>query len=172
MSEVVLRLNGDDVPCEVTRSGEEWLVAVRGRTVGIRVTTLEPGLAAVEFEGRTRLARWTEDGSRVYLHLDGYTLAYGVGRGTPRAGGRHTAGADELLAPMPGAVTQVYVEPGDAVRPGQPLAVVEAMKMEHVIRAPRAGVVRAVRVRAPQRVEGGAVVVEIDPSRPDAAERP
>ena len=103
MSEVVLRVNGDDVPCEVTRSGEEWLVAVRGRTVGIRVTTLEPGLAAVEFEGRTRLARWTEDGSRVYLHLDGYTLAYGVGRGTPRAGGRHTAAADELLAPMPGA---------------------------------------------------------------------
>jgi acetyl/propionyl-CoA carboxylase alpha subunit len=169
MSEVILRLAAGDVPCEVTRSGAEWLVAVRGQAVRLRVAMLEPGLAAVELEGRTRLVRWTATGSRTYLHMDGFTVAYEVGHGSGGSKGGDRFATDETVAPMPGAVTHVYVEPGDTVRPGQPLAVVEAMKMEHVIRAPRAGVVRAVRVRASQRVDAGAVVVEIDPIPPDAA---
>jgi hypothetical protein len=59
---------------------------------------------------------------------------------------------------MPGAVTHVLVREGDAVSPGQPLVIVETMKMEHVIRARRAGRVRALRVREEDQVEAGTVV--------------
>jgi propionyl-CoA carboxylase alpha chain len=48
-----------------------------------------------------------------------------------------------LLAPMPGLLTRLHVAPGDRVEAGQPLAVVEAMKMENILRAERAGVVKA-----------------------------
>jgi propionyl-CoA carboxylase alpha chain len=48
-----------------------------------------------------------------------------------------------LLAPMPGLLTQLHVAPGDTVEAGQPLAVVEAMKMENILRAERAGTVKA-----------------------------
>lgn len=49
-----------------------------------------------------------------------------------------------LLCPMPGLLTQLHVGVGDAVEAGQPLAVVEAMKMENILRAEKAGVVSAV----------------------------
>ncbi|KTF67311.1 acetyl-CoA carboxylase biotin carboxylase subunit [Sphingomonas sp. HT-1] len=48
-----------------------------------------------------------------------------------------------LLAPMPGLLTRLHVQPGDSVQAGQALAVVEAMKMENILRAERAGVVKA-----------------------------
>ncbi len=65
----------------------------------------------------------------------------------PRAGDdAHHHHADRLVAPMPGSVVQVLVEAGATVAKGDPLVVVEAMKMEHVIRAPHDGVVERVDV--------------------------
>jgi 3-methylcrotonyl-CoA carboxylase alpha subunit len=65
---------------------------------------------------------------------------------------------------MPGGVTQVLVRKGEEVTVGQPLVIVEAMKMEHVIRASRAGRITAVLVREGDQVDGGAVVVKIGES--------
>jgi acetyl-CoA carboxylase biotin carboxylase subunit len=61
-------------------------------------------------------------------------------------------------APMPGRILHVRVAPGQAVRRGEPLVVLEAMKMEHEVVAPRDGTVQAVPVEAGQQVEAGTVL--------------
>jgi biotin carboxyl carrier protein len=60
---------------------------------------------------------------------------------------------------MPGRIVRVLVQPGEAVRAGQGLIVVEAMKMENELRAPRAGTVAEIRVREGASVEADAVLV-------------
>jgi len=65
----------------------------------------------------------------------------------------------ELFAPMPGKVLSVAVAAGTAVREGDAVAVLEAMKMENLIRSPRAGVVAGVSVQPGQAVEKGAVLL-------------
>jgi propionyl-CoA carboxylase alpha chain len=70
--------------------------------------------------------------------------------------------AGSLLAPMPGAVTRVDVEIGAAVAKGDTLVVLEAMKMEHAIRATQDGTVSEVRVRAGDQVDTGAVLVVVE----------
>ncbi|MCU0620163.1 MAG: biotin/lipoyl-binding protein [Gemmatimonadales bacterium] len=75
--------------------------------------------------------------------------------------GSRSSGAGTLRAPMPGLVTRVAVAVGDAVRPGQGLVVLEAMKMENELKAAGAGVVRAVLVAAGAAVEKGQVLVEL-----------
>lgn len=65
----------------------------------------------------------------------------------------------ELRAPLSGTVVAVATEPGRAVRAGQPLVVLEAMKMEHVIAAPAAGTVDEVRAEVGVTLEQGAVTV-------------
>ena len=72
------------------------------------------------------------------------------------------------VAPMPGKVLQVLVAVGDAVEPGQPLVVLEAMKMETTLRAEIAGTVAAVGASPGDMVEAGAALVEITP--PERAE--
>jgi acetyl-CoA/propionyl-CoA carboxylase, biotin carboxylase, biotin carboxyl carrier protein len=70
-------------------------------------------------------------------------------------------GETAVVAPMPGTVIRVEVEPGHAVRPRQPLVVLEAMKMEIPVHSPFGGTVTAVHVAPGERVAGGAVLVEL-----------
>src|SRR6266550_220805 len=67
----------------------------------------------------------------------------------------------EVVAPMPGTVIRVLVEPGARVAARQPLVVLEAMKMETPLVSPYAATVRAVHVGEGDRVAGGAVLVEL-----------
>jgi biotin carboxyl carrier protein len=84
-----------------------------------------------------------------------------------RADGRRRPSESALpsvvTAPMPGRVVKVLVQPGHRVEPGTGLVVVEAMKMENEIGAPRAGVVRHVRVGPGDAVERDAPLVELVP---------
>jgi pyruvate carboxylase subunit A/propionyl-CoA carboxylase alpha chain len=67
-----------------------------------------------------------------------------------------------LLAPMPGSVIRVGAAAGDQVTAGQPLIWLEAMKMEHTIAAPSAGVLAELNVSAGQQVDVGAVLARIE----------
>jgi 3-methylcrotonyl-CoA carboxylase alpha subunit len=79
------------------------------------------------------------------------------------AGAGEDPTAGRLTAPMPGRVAQVMVEPGTSVRRGQPLIVIEAMKMEHTVTAPADGVVEAVRFAPGDLVEEGAELIALTP---------
>jgi acetyl-CoA carboxylase carboxyltransferase component/acetyl/propionyl-CoA carboxylase alpha subunit len=76
-------------------------------------------------------------------------------------------GTSAVRAPMQGTIAAVEVSAGDRVRRGQPLLVMEAMKMEHVIEAPAAGVVRSVAARKGEPVYEGALLVVLEPSEGD-----
>jgi len=65
-------------------------------------------------------------------------------------------------APMPGLVLSVLVKEGDAVEEGDGLLVLEAMKMENKLVAPRNGVIKSVHVTANQTVEKGIVLIEFE----------
>ncbi|MEU1958889.1 biotin carboxylase N-terminal domain-containing protein [Nocardia sp. NPDC019255] len=68
-----------------------------------------------------------------------------------------------LLAPMPGSVIRLAAEVGSHVEQGQPILWLEAMKMEHTIAAPAAGVLSAVNVTVGQQVDVGAVLAVVEP---------
>jgi acetyl/propionyl-CoA carboxylase alpha subunit len=72
--------------------------------------------------------------------------------------------AGECRAPLPGAVTKVLVSVGDVVAEGDGLVVLEAMKMEHTLRALGAGTVRAVHGAPGQQVDVGDLLVEMEPT--------
>ena len=67
-----------------------------------------------------------------------------------------------LLAPMPGLLTRLDVAVGDQVEPGQPVAVMEAMKMENILRAPRAATVKATPATAGDSLAVDQVIVEFE----------
>jgi propionyl-CoA carboxylase alpha chain len=67
-----------------------------------------------------------------------------------------------LLAPMPGLVTRLHVQAGDRVEAGQPVAVMEAMKMENILRAEKAAIVKATPVGAGESVAVDQVIVEFE----------
>ncbi|MEM6760512.1 MAG: biotin carboxylase N-terminal domain-containing protein [Pseudomonadota bacterium] len=77
-------------------------------------------------------------------------------------GGAAGAGADVILAPMPGLVSAILAQPGDDVAQGQSLAVLEAMKMEHQLTAAVAGRVAEVLVQQGDQVTAGAPLIRME----------
>ncbi len=75
----------------------------------------------------------------------------------PRAGGGGGVGA--LVAPMPGVILAVSVQPGDVVTRGQEVAVLEAMKMQNSVKSPRDGTIAEVCVAAGQAIGHGDAIV-------------
>ncbi len=67
-----------------------------------------------------------------------------------------------ITAPIPGLVVKVLINAGDAVEEGQPLVILEAMKMENEIRSTRAGVAKSILATPGQRVEQNAVLVVLE----------
>ncbi len=76
-----------------------------------------------------------------------------------------------LAAPMPGRIVQLLVAAGVPVERGQPLLLLEAMKMEHVVKAPAGGIVRAFRYEAGDLVEEGAELCDFEASTADADDK-
>ncbi|OYV61649.1 MAG: hypothetical protein B7Z69_00005 [Actinobacteria bacterium 21-73-9] len=98
--------------------------------------------------------------------LDGEVTAVSrapTGAARPAGGAGDPGRAADLVSPLPGTVTRVRCAPGDAVSGGDVLLVVEAMKMEHAVVAPRDARVTAVLVAPGEQVAAGQRVVELGP---------
>jgi len=112
-------------------------------------------------------------GDELYLSSQGVSWTLLETRGT--RGESHDSDADpELRSPLPGAVVAISVTDGQVVEAGAPIAIVEAMKMEHVLRAPVAGSV-SLRVALGSQVAGDqivATIVPVEEARVPPEERP
>jgi len=146
---------------ELTPEGAgAWRVSVDGAEMLLSAEPLDGGrLRLVTPEGVT-VAEVTMVGSRRFVRLGTLDFVFGREIGVRRRGAGQVGGTME--APMPGVVTRVMVSSGDEVRKGQPLVALEAMKMEHLVRAPRDGRIRQVNAQPGQMVAGGAVLVEME----------
>ena len=135
-------------------------------TLGIESRRAGEGLCRDE-SGLTHPFAWAWVGPELHLWLDGGLYVFrradpstGSGR---RRGGTATEASGDILAPMPGAVLEVLVAEGDRVERNQTVMVMESMKMELLISAPRDGVVRRVSVQPSQQVERGMRLLELAP---------
>jgi biotin carboxyl carrier protein len=101
-------------------------------------------------------------GDARWVFLDGciYVIESARGSGRPRARGH----SGSLAAPMPATVRKINVAPGDPVAPGDALIVLDAMKMELLVRAPAAGVVRALHCTEGELVQPGVPLLSIEGS--------
>jgi biotin carboxyl carrier protein len=151
-----MKLESGGLTADVRLEGDT--AVIDGRSVAFRVTRQNGEIVAVETEGRIFPVRVFREGRRA-------AQVWCAGRGREVREASSSARAREaggdLLAPMPGLVRRVEVKEGAPVTRGQVLMILEAMKMEHAIRAPRDGVVSRVAYEEGDLVEAGAPLVEI-----------
>jgi 3-methylcrotonyl-CoA carboxylase alpha subunit len=152
------------------RGKKELQVDIGDVTASVNATVLSlgavheavTGAVNARIEGHNRHARVLRVANFLYVMCDGHTerfieLTDDISRYQNQALSR-----GGIAAPMPGQVIAVNVKAGDAVKQGDVLVVVEAMKMEHSVRAPQAGTVKKVLFAPGDRVEEGAALVELE----------
>ncbi|MDJ0852675.1 MAG: carbamoyl-phosphate synthase L chain ATP-binding protein, partial [Myxococcota bacterium] len=124
----------------------------------------EEGIDA-EVGGRRVRARITRDGPRLFVHGPAGDLAFVQRPRFVLPGADDTEGG--FVAQMPGKVIELRVAAGDRVSAGDTVLVLEAMKMEHPMRASEDGVVSEVRVVEGEQVEAGTLLLVVEPATQD-----
>jgi propionyl-CoA carboxylase alpha chain len=154
-----LGLGAEEVDVRWYGGRDGYRSAERGDVVVVSAT---PAEVVLDVDGVTRRyrTRVLDDAVLVDGPRGGATL-----RILPRFVDPSTQVAEgSLLAPMPGSVIAVRAALGDVVQEGQPILVMEAMKMQHTIAAPYAGTVTELSASAGQQVEAGAVLAVVEPA--------
>ena len=123
----------------------------------------------LSYGGRTVRFAYAADGPVTWLGRDG--AAWAVAEAPPAAlrGARAGSTDGTVRSPMPGTILAVHVAEGDKVSTGQPVLVVEAMKMEHTVTAPADGVISELTAKAGQQVRMDETLAVIEPGTDDNA---
>jgi len=125
------------------------------RAEGARIIAIEPGCVRVEIDGALHAFDVSQD------HARDWVGPFAFPRVSRYPASESAASAETASSPMPGKVLRILTSDGSEVQAGDPLVVLEAMKMEQTIRAHAAGVVEAVLVRPGQVVAPGETLVRI-----------
>ncbi|MGI9501308.1 MAG: acetyl/propionyl/methylcrotonyl-CoA carboxylase subunit alpha [Geminicoccaceae bacterium] len=161
MQTVVMLHDGKPTGVDVImRGAKSHKVVTPAGTIEIEGLSTDGVEACGHIDGRTVRAATVRLGETVTVFLNGNTFEWTVPDPLEQVTA-DAAGDDRLVAPIPGLVKMVAASPGDHVAKEAPLIVMEAMKMEHMLKAPRDGIVDDVLVDVGDRVEEGAVLLEL-----------
>jgi 3-methylcrotonyl-CoA carboxylase alpha subunit len=119
-----------------------------------------PGTFVLVQGDERRVFHCVREGSTIHLFWEG--VAYRIEEQKEGARASHRRDKDGLEATMPGKVIAVKAVPGQAVKKGDEVVVIEAMKMENALRAPRDGTIKTVAVKVGDMVGPGATLVELE----------
>lgn len=167
---------------DVRRDGPWWVVTVNGRTRRLDVRRNgalwslldagdQPAGSRVQWSRSHEVAVDPHRNGEIRVHVDGRPIVVRVpwlasGGRRRQTGAAQGGGAHHVVAPMPGRVVKVLVRAGDRVAERQGLVVIEAMKMQNELRAPRAGVIGDVQAAEGALVDAGARLLVIAPELP------
>jgi biotin carboxyl carrier protein len=164
---VDIKIAGKDHAVELTRNADGWHATLESGIANASAIEISSGVYSVLIDGISHEVRVAPaaDGS-LTLHTGQYEFAAEIN--DPRAwrGRRHghveAEGRQQIVAPMPGKVIRLLVKPGEGVKAGQGLLVVEAMKMQNEVRSPKTGKVERLLAKEGQPVNAGEILAWID----------
>jgi biotin carboxyl carrier protein len=158
-----------ELDLDVSLEGGELILDTEDERVSADVASLPDGESySLLVNGRSYEVAIEEDGDELAVNLDGRRFQVSVRSPLEktlrevRRGGQVATGS-VVRAPMPGLVVDLKVAPGERVTAGQPVAIIEAMKMQNELAAESAGEVKTVHVEAGQSVEAGKELITLEP---------
>lgn len=160
-----LKIGGRTRAVKVSCTGARVEFSIDGQGVTANLVEVSPGIFSVLIGGEAFEVRVEPalQGARIWVDGREYLAELDDPRQWQRGSGGATGaeGRQRVLAPMPGKVVRVLVEPESVVTVGQGLLVVEAMKMQNEIKSPKEGKVERIDVREGQAVTAGEVLLTI-----------
>lgn len=169
MPRYLVEIEGKVFDIELAYRGDRYLATVDGSEIEINRFPLTDQRSLYLIDGRSHEidihADGYDAGRTVFMHgieISASIEDYNLAQLRRRAGISKTASGDnKVTAPMPGLILEVKVSEGENVSRGQPLMIIEAMKMENVVKSPCDGQIKTIFAEASQSVEKGDKLIEL-----------
>ncbi len=144
------------------RQGHKYRAIVNGQDYELEILDAQPGQLSLRFENRPLVLYWATEGGQKWISMQGCTYRLGKPASRRALSTGQPGSENSLRAPMPAQVRAVQVSNGDSVEPGQTLMLLEAMKMEIRLQAPRRGRIARVLAKPGETVERDQVLIELE----------
>lgn len=141
---------------EARLESDAVVLEIEGLPRRVPFRRLGNGFFLLELDGRVLRCAASTDASGTWITVEGRLV-----RVRTSAAGAGSSGGS-LMAPMPGRVVRLTAKEGDVVEAGAELLRLEAMKMEHAVKAPRKGKLKAFLVKEGEQVQGGRLLVDFE----------
>jgi len=158
------KLEDSEYNLELSRAEAGYRLHLADRTVPVPVNLHleDDGSAMLTVNGRSEKVLVATRGDDVYIHLGGVAYQLRYEHPLQRLAAQSQGSADDhVRAPMPGSLVALHAKPGQAVVRGESLLVMESMKMETTIAAPRDGVIEAVHFAVGQTFDRDALLLSL-----------
>lgn len=140
------------------RTKDAYLITFNGRTYPVTASKIKSGYFKIKLDGKMIKAVVAEGNESKFVFLDGNV--FNMKRVLPTQ--KRIEKEDELHSPISGKVVNVKVEEGISVKKGDVLMVIEAMKMEYLIKAPYDGIVKKIYLNVDEQIDMGMIPIEIE----------
>lgn len=167
---LIAELKQEEHQIDLKREGERVTALIDGRRYEIAVREVGRDAYLLISEGRVyecRVERNRAQADSLQAHVGNQSYSLRLFdpkrlRGGQAAGAHGHEGSAQILAPMPGKIVRVLVERGAEVKAGDSIIVVEAMKMQNEMKAPRDGIVTEIHAASGETVNAGDVLAVIE----------
>jgi biotin carboxyl carrier protein len=142
-------------------------IALDGDPIELQVSQLHPNILTLRIGNRLTTAYIAKQDGKFFVHIDGKSIELAFPDAKQKKyskEGMEFGAKDEITTPMPGKIVRLLVKVGDIVKPGQPLVIVESMKMENEIKSSMEGAVKAVNFKPGDLVNPGQTIIKLSTS--------
>ncbi len=151
---------------ELLRTASGWRCTLHGKNVPLDVVSTQDNVLSILVKGKSYEVKQENTGSDagIVVGHERFVVSVRDPRSfrSRRGAGIADHGVKKLIAPMPGKVVRILAGVGAEVGLGQSVIVIEAMKMQNELKAPKKGVIKKLSVTEGATVEAGQVLVEVE----------
>ena len=153
---------GNDYTITIEKRDDGYMAIIDGKQYMIDEFRRHDNLLVFRLDGIQYHIQYARDKETIHIMAAGEHYSFDSTRDLKTIRGAATEKSDSVSSPMPGLVVKIPVEVGEHVTAGQTLAIVEAMKMQNELSAPRDGVVKKINVKNEETIEGNQILIELE----------
>lgn len=145
---------------------ESYKASYKDKNFSLNVAKITPNCFSISFDGGNKTVHIAQSDNSVFVHLDGRVVRFGKVKDDIQkfsADGLGFGAKDEIKASMPGKIVKILVAEGDKVKSGQPLVIVESMKMENEIKSPADATVKSINFKPGDLVQPNQPIINLEP---------
>ncbi|HEX9970634.1 MAG TPA: biotin/lipoyl-containing protein [bacterium] len=150
----------------VQKKNEHYQLKIGDQTIELQAIKVTPHWMMLSDQNGTQRICVASTTDKIFIHFNGHQYVVDHPEQKEKAAyqsDEHLSGADAgIYAPMPGKILKIMVQENQPVEAKQNLIIVEAMKMEHSVRAPKKGIVKKINFKEGDLVDTGQEIMEID----------
>ena len=163
----VALVQGKPVPVELERTDDRYTCNIDGRNYVVDAITLGPLAYSILLDGKSYEVALEKHDTHFTAHFTDHTMEFDVCearkfKAAALAKKQASSGAVKIESPMPGKIVKVTAVENATVQEGDPLVIMEAMKMQNEFRAPRSGVVRKIAIKEGDTIQAHQTLVIIE----------